>query len=107
MNVQMVLAIANLLVALTTIISGLVSWFRGGVVATFVDNIGRIENIEDDVDEINEWKDKTDTLMVALALGNERVDDRKAMEKVGLETEYKDLLDKEWRNSSGEETKAD
>jgi len=99
-NIQMALAVANLLVALGTIITGLVSWWRGGVVAVFIKNIGRIENIEDDVEEINQWKDNTDTLLVALALGNEQVDDRKAMEKVGLKTEYKDLLDSEWSSSN-------
>lgn len=101
-NVQMVLAVANLLVALGTIITGLVSWWRGGVVAVFIQNIGRIEKIEDDVEEINQWKDNTDTLLVALALGNEKVDDRKAMEKVGLKTEYKDLLDGKWSDSNEE-----
>ena len=101
-NLQMMLAIANLLVALGTIITGLVSWWRGGVVAVFIQNIGRIEKIEDDVEEINQWKDNTDTLLVALALGNEQVDDRKAMEKVGLKTEYKDLLDGKWNQNDKE-----
>lgn len=105
-DAQMILAIANLIVALGTIIAGLVSWWRGGVVAVFIKNIGRIEKIEDDVNEINSWKDKTDTLLVALALGNEKVDDRKAMEKVGLKTEYKDLLDSEW-NSVDNKNEAD
>jgi len=104
-NLQMILAVANLLVALGTIAASLVSWWRGGVVAVFIKNIGRIEKIEDDVEEINTWKDNTDTLLVALALGNEKVDDRKAMEKVGLKTEYKDLLDNKWNN--GEENPAD
>jgi len=39
---------------------------------------------------------------VALALGNEKVDDRKAMEKVGLKTEYKDLLDGKWNQNDKE-----
>lgn len=101
-NLQMILAVANLLVALGTIVASLVSWWRGGVVAVFIKNIGRIEKIEDDVEEINKWKDNTDTLLVALALGNEQVDDRKAMEKVGLKTEYKDLLDGKWNKDKKE-----
>lgn len=99
----MVLAVSNLLVAIGTILSGLVSWFRGGVVAKFINNIGRIENIEEDVDEINEWKNDTDTLLIALALGNDDVDNRKAMEQVGMETDYKDLLDDEWESADRQE----
>lgn len=95
METQLILAVLNLVVAIGTILSALVSWFRGGAVAKFIDNIGRIETIEEDVDEIIDWKDKTDTLLVALALGNENVKDRKAMEQVGMKTDYKDLLDRE------------
>ena len=101
MDIQMALILANLTIAIGSIVSGLISWWRGGVVAVFIKNIGRIEDIEADVKEINEWKDNTDSLLVALALGNENVDDRKAMEKVGLKTEHKDLLDDRWENNDG------
>jgi len=101
----MYLALLNIVIAGGTILSALVSWWRGGMVAVFIKNIGRIEEIQGDVKEINHWKNKTDTLLVALALGNENVDDRKAMEKVGLKTEYKDILNENW--NSEEEKPAD
>jgi len=98
MNLQMYLVLLNIIIAGGTILSAIVSWWRGGVVAVFIKNIGRIEDIQDDVKEINNWKDSTESLLVALALGNDNVDDRRAMEQVGLKTEYKDLLDETWKN---------
>lgn len=102
-DLQMILAVANLLLALGGILSGIYSWARGGVVAQFINNIGRIEKIEEDVDEINEWKDDTKSLLIALAIGNKEVNDRLAMEQVGIETDYKDLLDEKWKRENGNE----
>lgn len=76
---QNVLLVTNILVALSTFLGLLWSWFSGGIVSQFVANIGAVKDIQDTVDRIDknlEGLDKdVEKLKYAMVRQGEVIDD--------------------------------
>jgi hypothetical protein len=87
------LTILNIVIATGVIISTLVSWARGGWVSRFLSTFDKIDSIEEQVDELNDWKDDADDVLVAISKAEDGVNARSAKQRLGIDTGYNDLLD--------------
>jgi len=100
MNLSEVLLALNIMIAIGTILSGVVSWAKGGFVRRLFDSVKKIDDIEGDVNEINTWKDDIEVLLVSVAKGAEGTDEEAVMEELDLALGYKEYMVK---NSEKEE----
>jgi len=87
-----VLLSLNIMLAIGTIISGVVSWIKGGFMRRLVDSVQKIDDIENDVREINDWKNDIEVLMVALSKGDDHVDEKAVIEELELDIGYKEYM---------------
>ena len=91
---EMVAAV-NLAIAVMSLLSAIVSWYRGGVIQKLLRLPERIERIERKIDGINEWKDDAESVIIAISIAEEDVDAKKAKQRLDRDTEYDELLEGE------------
>jgi len=89
------LTILNIIIATGVIVSTAISWFRGGWVSRFMDTFDKIDSIEKQVDDLHDWKDDADDVLVAISKAEDGVNARAAKQRLGIDTGYNDLLDEE------------
>jgi hypothetical protein len=89
------LTILNIIIATGVIFSTAISWFRGGWVSRFMGTFDKIDSIERQVDDLHDWKDDADDVLVAMSKAEDGVNARAAKQRLGIDTGYNDLLDEE------------
>lgn len=89
------LTILNIVIASGVIVSTLISWFRGGWVSKFLSTFDKIDRIERKVDDLHEWKDGADDVLVAISKAEDGVNAMAAKDRLGIDTGYNDLLDED------------
>lgn len=92
-NIGNILMGLNILIAMGTIISGLVSLMRGGFVARAIDSIQKIDRIEEEVNEINSWKDDIEVLIIAMSNSDEDIDEQAVLSRLDRDIGYQEFID--------------
>lgn len=87
-----VVAVVNLAIAVMSLLSAVVSWYRGGVIQKLVRLPERIERIEKKIDGINNWKEDAESVIIAISIAEDDVDAKKAKQRLDRDTKYDDLL---------------
>lgn len=98
-----VLMMLNVIIALGTIISGVISWARGGFVSKAIDSIQKIDRIEKEVNEINRWKDDIEVMMIAMSKNPEKIDEQEVLERFDRDIGYEEFM--ELQNGTGDDEK--
>ena len=98
-----VLMMLNVLIALGTIVSGVISWVRGGFVSKAIDSIQKIDSIEREVNEINEWKDDIEVIMIAMTKNPDSIDEQEVLERLDRDIGYEEFID--LQNGTGDDDK--
>lgn len=86
---EIVLLAANLLLAAGAIVGGAISWVRDGMIKKIAEGIASISKIQQDVQEINNWKNDVELILLALSESDKSVDDEVVRETfdIGLDTD--------------------
>lgn len=86
---EIVLLAANLLLAAGAIVGGAISWVRDGMIKKIAEGIASISQIQQDVQEINNWKNDVELILLALSESDKSVDDEVVRETfdIGLDTD--------------------
>ena len=66
-ELQEVLLLVNILIALGTAISGTISYARGGFLHKFIHAVEKIDSTERQVQEINSWRSDVEVVLVAVS----------------------------------------